>query len=297
MIKRMFAKYICQIRLFGVAGCFHALYGKFRTVRADSYSGFSAGLVEKRGVEIGGPSRVFSADGFFPVYPLAAALDNVTYASSTIWEGELSRDREYHFNVNRPPGRQFILDATDLNEIADDSYDFLLSSHVLEHLANPLRGLFEWRRVIREGGLLVLVLPHKDGTFDHLRQVTSFEHMILDYTEGVGEDDATHVEEVLQYHDLKCDGGVSSPHEFSRRIRNNISERSMHHHVFSTRTAAQLLDYCGFEIVSLEALRPCHIVAIAMKMPGSEVRDNKRFIDPAARIYSNSPFPTDRSEK
>ena len=41
----------------------------------------------------------------------------------------------------------------------DASYDVLLACHVLEHLPRPLVALANWLRVLRHGGLLVLVLP------------------------------------------------------------------------------------------------------------------------------------------
>ena len=44
-------------------------------------------------------------------------------------------------------------------QVPDASYDVLLACHVLEHLPRPLVALANWLRVLRHGGLLVLVLP------------------------------------------------------------------------------------------------------------------------------------------
>jgi SAM-dependent methyltransferase len=251
----------------------------------------------RNGLEIGGPSRVFSAEGILPLYQVVESMDNVTFASRTIWEGELSRNREYHFDADKLPGKQFILDATELSGIATGSYDFLLSSHVLEHLANPLRGLREWLRVVKEGGVLVLVLPHRDGTFDHLRPVTTIEHMLEDYAQERDEHDVSHVEETRELHDLKYDEGVSGRAEFEQRLRNNATERSLHHHVFSTLTVAQLLDRGGLQILSLETVRPCHIVAVALKVSHTDCAVNRPYLDPTLPLYSRSPFRTDRTER
>jgi hypothetical protein len=297
MPTRILLKYSRYFKLHGSAGLLSAFYRRIRPFRAKSFSVCCDRLAGRKGVEIGGPSRIFSPRGIYPLYPVAASLDNVTFASRTIWEGELPGDREYHFDADKLPGKQFILDATDLSGIADGSYDFLLSSHVLEHLANPLRGLHEWQRIVKEGGALVIILPHKDGTFDHLRPVTTIQHMLEDYAQDRDEHDDSHVDETLRLHDLDYDDGVSDRGEFEQRLRNNAKERSLHHHVFSTLTAAQLFDCAGLQILSLETVRPCHIVAVAIKAAHKGDDVNRPYLDPASPLYSRSPFRTDRTER
>lgn len=294
---RLLLKYSNYFKLLGPVGLMSALYRRVRPVKAKSFSAYCGTMIGRKGVEIGGPSRIFSIQGIFPLYPVVASLDNVTFASRTIWEGELSHDMEYHFDADRLPGKQFIMDATDLSGVATGSYDFLLSSHVLEHLANPLRGLHEWMRVVKEGGALVLILPHRDGTFDHMRPVTTIEHMIEDYTQYRDENDDSHMEETLRLHDLNFDDGVSDRREFEQRIRDNATERSLHHHVFSTITIAQLLDRAGLQILSLETVRPCHIIAVALKTSRMVDEVNQPYLNSASPLYSRSPFRTDRTKR
>jgi ADP-heptose:LPS heptosyltransferase len=45
---------------------------------------------------------------------------------------------------------------------ADDSLDFVFSSHLLEHIEDFEAALREWWRVVKPGGHLCLYLPHKD---------------------------------------------------------------------------------------------------------------------------------------
>src|SRR5947209_9541505 len=61
---------------------------------------------------------------------------------------------------------------------ADAKYDFVFSSHCLEHVPNTIRTLMEWGRILRPGGALVLILPHGDRTFDRLRAKTTLDHHI-----------------------------------------------------------------------------------------------------------------------
>jgi len=44
----------------------------------------------------------------------------------------------------------------------DASLDYVISSHQIEHHWDPIGVLKEWRRVVRPGGYLFIVVPHKD---------------------------------------------------------------------------------------------------------------------------------------
>jgi SAM-dependent methyltransferase len=50
-------------------------------------------------------------------------------------------------------------DAQDLKEIADSSFDFVYSSHCLEHLIDIETALCNWCRIIKNNGYLYLTLP------------------------------------------------------------------------------------------------------------------------------------------
>jgi SAM-dependent methyltransferase len=53
-------------------------------------------------------------------------------------------------------------DAQYLQTIADDSMDFIHSSHCLEHMENPIVALINWIRVVKPGGYLVITVPDED---------------------------------------------------------------------------------------------------------------------------------------
>jgi SAM-dependent methyltransferase len=53
-------------------------------------------------------------------------------------------------------------DAQTLGNVADECFDFLYSSHCLEHLRDPADALANWLRVIRPGGHLVIAVPDED---------------------------------------------------------------------------------------------------------------------------------------
>jgi SAM-dependent methyltransferase len=230
--------------------------------QAHSFDTYQDRFARKAGIEIGGPSLVFKRGGIFPVYPIAASLNNCNYSKTTIWDRDAPIEQFYHFDRERPAGRQFIAEATAMEIIPSQSYDFVLSSHVLEHCANPVLALTEWKRLLKAGGTLVLMLPNKKHTFDHRRPITTLQHMIADFEAGMTEDDTTHVAEVLAFHDLARDPDSGDLESVKLRSAENFKNRCLHHHVFDAPSAAQLIQYVGLTIHSIEEIAPHHIVLV-----------------------------------
>jgi SAM-dependent methyltransferase len=53
-------------------------------------------------------------------------------------------------------------DGGDAMDLPPGSFDYVFSSHCLEHLANPVAALEHWRSRLKPGGVLFLYLPHPD---------------------------------------------------------------------------------------------------------------------------------------
>lgn len=232
---------------------------------AKAYQQHWSCFVDKMGIEIGGPSHVFSKNGIFPVYPLALHLDNCNFNNSTVWEEFIQAGDTFVFDKHKAPGRQFIAEATSLHFLPAGAYDFVLSSHVLEHIANPIRALEQWTRLLKKEGLLVLLLPDKHETFDHRRPITSLNHLIEDYKNDTAEDDLAHLPEILSLHDLSRDPEAGDLPTFKARALDNINNRCLHHHVFDVHSAVNLVEYTGLRVESAEVIRPHHILILARK--------------------------------
>ena len=63
---------------------------------------------------------------------------------------------------NKAVNCQLVMDCTDLSKFASGAYDFVFSSHLLEHFpyADVPKILREWLRVVKIGGNLVMYLPN-----------------------------------------------------------------------------------------------------------------------------------------
>lgn len=183
----------------------------------------------KVGFEIGGPSlQTWAGLG---VYEQAAKIDVTNFAVNTLWEQGLKDGSVFQWK-NQPKGIQYIRDATDLSGIPTNHYDFVLASHVIEHIANPFKALLEWRRILRPGGFLMIIAPFKNATFDHQRQTDRIEHLIKDYRSQTTEEDLSHLEEILRLHDLSRDPPAGNIDSFRIRSKNNFENRGLHHHVY-----------------------------------------------------------------
>jgi len=259
---------------------------KLRTI-AD----YRSELRSRRGLEIGGPSPMLASAGDVPVYDVLGSLDNCLYSGSTIWTGKVTEGATFVYQSGKQPGAQIICDGTDLNPVQDSSYGCVLACHCLEHVANPLRALKEWKRVLKEDGLLLLILPHKDGTFDWRRPVTPLAHIIEDYQNAVGENDLTHLPEILELHDLSKDKPAGTKEQFRQRCLSNEINRAMHHHVFDTMAALDIVDYAGFQVLRVDNLKPFHIIILASRT--KRAADNRRFMEAGFDHWSHSPFPSD----
>ncbi len=218
----------------------------------------------RKGIEIGGPSSFFNVKGGMPVYLFASQIDGVNFSDDTVWEGHIKRGKNYNY-FNNKKGYQYIAEATDLSEIPSDTYEFVLSCHSLEHVANPLKAIYEWKRILKKGGKLILVLPEKGNTFDNNRPFTSLQHLLTDFNNNIGEGDRTHFDEIISLHNYGRDTGTASVEDFKARLLDNSTNRCAHHHVFSLDVVAQMLSYCGFSIEHQQQLPPFHLITVAIK--------------------------------
>lgn len=151
-------------------------------------------------------------------------------------------------------------DATDLSAFADESLDFIVANHVMEHLPDPIRALCEISRVTRSGGLLYFAIPDPRATFDRLRPVTDIDHLVAEYRHGT---DATRREHFREFVELAHWQGKAAPSDMEK-VEERIdfllrTDYSIHYHVFRPDTFLGLLEACRreanliFELVAFEA--------------------------------------------
>jgi ubiquinone/menaquinone biosynthesis C-methylase UbiE len=53
-------------------------------------------------------------------------------------------------------------DANRITEFVHEQFDFVYSSHCLEHMREPRKALFEWWQLVKPGGHLFFIVPDED---------------------------------------------------------------------------------------------------------------------------------------
>ena len=71
-----------------------------------------------------------------------------------------------------------ILASGDDIPVPDESEDFIVSAHVIEHFPDPIKTLKEWYRIVRPGGYIFMIVPHKERTFDKELPRTTLQELI-----------------------------------------------------------------------------------------------------------------------
>ena len=193
---------------------------------------------DKIGLEIGGPSGSGTI-----IYQNATNMDNVIFSNNTIWSNHTDEYNYYHGKK----GKVIINDAVNISEVENESYDFCFSSHSLEHIANPLKAVSEWLRIIKKDGYIIIVVPEKSQCFDHKRNVSSFSTLLSQYEKNVGEDDLSTLYEIFMNHDLTMDLAAGNFHHFAVRSIHNFDNRCLHHYVYSPELLMEICNYFNCE--------------------------------------------------
>ena len=70
--------------------------------------------------------------------------------------------------------------------VPDRSEDFIISSHLVEHLPNLIAAFIEWDRILRDGGYVFMIVPLKGALpADKSRELTPLPHFVEDYNQKI----------------------------------------------------------------------------------------------------------------
>lgn len=95
--------------------------------------------------------------------------------------------------------RYIVGDAQRLENIPDGSLDFIFSSHVFEHLVNPLGTLEVWHKKLRRGGHVLGVVPDANNCFDLRQPLSREEDWLGEWRSGTWTFQEHHYEKWVRY--------------------------------------------------------------------------------------------------
>jgi predicted SAM-dependent methyltransferase len=134
-------------------------------------------------------------------------------------------------------------DGERLESVPDESVDFVIANHFLEHCQDPIGALGTMFRVVRPGGVVYLAVPDKRFTFDADREVTSTEHLLHDHRDGPEGSRQQHFEEWARLVDKVGEAEVGA-----HTAKLLEADYSIHFHVWTQADALELLTVARREL-------------------------------------------------
>lgn len=208
-------------------------------------------VANKNTIEFGGPSELFShPNNQCLLYQYLNEIDGGNMDNR--WQGSVNK-------VFSPlPNKQGIGYALDIADEAgvksiDKKYDLIVSSHVIEHIANPIKALTMWKEVLNTDGLILSILPNKTEFWDWTRKTTTIEHLLEDFNNNTLESDMTHIDDDMNQRDWTrggFDGRVVKSREHHGELcLDNINTRIIHHHCFDIELVQAMHEAAGYETI------------------------------------------------
>jgi len=179
-----------------------------------------------KGIEIGGLWRKFKVP----------ARSRVWYLDRLSVEELTKQYEELDCAIVTP---DLIADAEQL-PVASGSLNFLIASHVLEHLRFPLLALKSWYDALTAGGVLVLKVPDKRYTFDRDRQRTPLQHLVQESENPRGFDVRAHYADWVHHVNRYAPGQPDFKRQLGHLLDMNYS---IHYHVWIDRDLVEIIQH------------------------------------------------------
>jgi len=204
-----------------------------------SWENIKINIENKYAIEMGGPTILFQESML--IYD-KISVDGINLKDNNQWQNV--GDVYKYYNKT---GKQFVGDCVDENIInsIQQKYDLILTSHHLEHVANPIKALKLWLTLLNKDGKILCIIPNKEHFWDSVRNYTTLEHLIEDYENNTLEDDLTHLNENYM---TDVYNSERFP-DYKDKAKENIKHRIMHHHCFNIELVVKMMEYSGYKTI------------------------------------------------
>ena len=131
------------------------------------------------------------------------------------------------------PALAGLYDAGEAHQIPaeDGGLDFIFSSHVFEHLANPLGHLQLWKRKLKPGGRVVAVVPELSGAGDYRAWPSTLAEWLEEFEAGGMQPGPAHFR--------RHAAARGNPHEADRHWKRR---QPIHAHFYTRTNVTALLE-------------------------------------------------------
>jgi SAM-dependent methyltransferase len=148
-------------------------------------------------------------------------------------------DVKNKYGTSEADWSQYIIGTASAIPVADASLDFIFSSHVFEHLANPLGHLVHWRSKLKEGGVVLAVVPDMRSCKDCTARTSTLDELASELKQGIWTPQSHHYQRFAEYRGVPL-----------------CTDRSVHVHFYTISNmpsilehATKFLGYRGYDFV------------------------------------------------
>lgn len=98
----------------------------------------------------------------------------------------IEKYKSHHVNINAIEEVDYVWKGGSYSQLTGkkEYYDYILSSHSIEHSTNFIEFLRDCSSMVKNNGVISLAIPDKRQCFDHFRQVTTIGMVMDDYFQG-----------------------------------------------------------------------------------------------------------------
>lgn len=134
----------------------------------------------------------------------------------------------------------------DLPQISSESFDFVYSSHSLEHSKNPIFAIAEYLRIVKKNGIIYTIIPNRKFTWEFNRPTTNAHSIIRKFEENIFHYTKQEAEEIIKFH-----GGHSLYKTMQKKDIDFITKDNLgrhHYHTFDDSNILKIIDYICFTL-------------------------------------------------
>lgn len=155
----------------------------------------------------------------------------------------------HHLSAQELTSIDVLAEADNLDMFKNESFDFVIANHLLEHIPNPLAALEEWLRILRDNGVLYLSLPNCCcNEYDFQRKPVNVDHIIDDFQNQHKDRKEEHWKEFVEI----VEGIPQDSLDFSKCLNEQyrLKDNRIHMHVFNKELIDDIIGYIRANLYS-----------------------------------------------
>ncbi len=155
---------------------------------------------------------------------------SVLYLEMLTQEEWATQDGTNKYGADRADWSQYVIGPASSIPVDDASLDFIFSSHVFEHLANPLGHLAHWRSKLKDGGVVLAVVPDMPSCKDWMARPSTLDELVGELKQGTWTPQANHYRRFSEYRGLplRTEGSIHVHFYTSSNMPSVLEHATLH---------------------------------------------------------------------